>query len=304
MLWIKENDRAYSKLLRAAEKTSSALSEKLGDNLVAVYVYGSVARGDCVGSSDVDLHIVLRDYAQAKDLPHTNWVGDVPVEVSPHRLSFYKTTPDWLRENIDEAAGWEGLWEMEEIIVLYDPGDLISPFKERITPVLNDKSLLRARANISFKAATTEMEEVKRDISEGALDRALVHMYALGGGGDAYSGVAVQVLKTVIKFAGLPLTTRRIWLRFREACQKLNAPGLQSLLEGCYGMGRLDQKNLQEVFGEALSLANEVAAKPPFPEEPIHEVERFKLDFAEFTGGGEIGAAHVLHLGRIFGRLP
>lgn len=292
-----KSDRVVRELMQAAEKVSNMLSAKLGDNLVAVYVYGSVAREDCVGSSDVGLHIVLRDYSKAKDLPHTNWVDGVPVEAPPHQIYFYDKTPEWLLQNIDIAAKCEGLWEIDKIKVLYDPGNIVSSFRERIRPLLENKKLLKARANTSFKTAMAEMEEVKQNIDEGALDQALVHMYALGGGGDEYSGVAVQILKTVIKFSGLPLTTRRIWIRFTEACNKLDMPNLRKLLEDCYGMDRLDMKNLQEVFNEAFYLAKEVVAKSPVPDESINELERFKLTFREFMEGGEVGAAQVYLLG-------
>jgi len=292
-----ENSNAYLRLLRAAEEVSGILSKDLGDNLVASYVYGSVARGDCRESSDVDLHIVLSDYAQAKDVPHRKWVRNVQVDISPHPLSFYKTTPEWLLENINIVAGWEGLWEMAKIIVLYDPDNLVSSFREKITPVLNSKPLLKARANISFKAAMTEVAKVKKELSEGALDQALCYMYSLGGGGDEYSGAAVHVLKTVVKFSGLPLTTSRIWLRFKEACHKLNAPNLQNLMEHCYGMDQPDQRGPQDVVGEACHLADEVA-RSPVPEETKHGIERFKLAVAEYMKKGEIEAAHVFILGR------
>ena len=297
MLFVKKNDSTYLRLIRAAKKVSKALSKELGDNLLATYVYGSLARGDYRKSSDVDLHIVLGDYAQADDIPHTKWIGNIPVGVSPHPLAFYKTTPEWILENIDTAAGWEGLWELAKIIVLYDPDNLVSSFQEIITPILNNESLLKARANISFKAAKTEAAKVEKELSEGTLDQALVHMYALGGGGEEYSGAAVHVLKTIVKFSGLPLTTQRIWLRFMEACHKLNRSELQNLLEDCYGMDQLNRENLQEIVNETYNLVNDVIAKSLVPPEAIYNLERFKLAIAEHLERGEIGAAYVYILG-------
>jgi len=292
MLFVKKNDSTYLRLIRAAKKVSKALSKELGDNLLATYVYGSLARGDYRKSSDVDLHIVLEDYAQADDIPHTKWTGNIPVGVSPHPLAFYKTTPEWILENIDTAAGWEGLWELAKIIVLYDPDNLVSSFQEIITPILNNESLLKARANISFKAA-----KVEKELSEGTLDQALCFMYALGGGGEEYSGAAVHVLKTIVKFSGLPLTTQRIWLRFTEACHKLNRSELQNLLEDCYGMDQLNRENLQEIVNETYNLVNDVIAKSLVPPEAIYNLERFKLAIAEHLERGEIGAAYVYILG-------
>lgn len=296
-LFVKKSDSTYLRLIRAAKKVSKALSKELGDNLFAAYVYGSLARGDYRKSSDVDLHIVLRDYARADDIPHTKWVDDIPVGVSPHPLAFYKTTPKWILENINTAAGWEGLWELAKTIVLYDPDNLVSPFQEKITPTLNNETLLKARANISFKAAKTEAAKVEKELSEGTLDQALCHMYALGGGGDAYSGAAVHVLKTVVKFSGLPLTTQRIWLRFMEACSKLNMPELQNIMEDCYGMKRLNRENLQEIVSETYNLVDNVITESLASPEAIYDLKRFKLAIAEHLERGEIGAAHVYMLG-------
>jgi hypothetical protein len=121
-------------------------------------------------------------------------------------------------------------------------------------------------------------------------------MYALGGGGDAYSGAAVHILKTVVKFSGLPLTTQRIWLRFMEACRKLNILEIQNLLEDCYGINQLNQENLQEIIGETYNLVNDVI-KSLVPLEVTYDLERFKLAIAEHLERGETGAAYVYILG-------
>jgi hypothetical protein len=296
-LCMTESNGMRRRFVQAAEKVSRELSEELGSNLLAAYIYGSVARGNCRESSDVDLHIVVRDYAKVEHMPHMNWVGKIPVGVSPHPLSFYKISPEWVLRNIDVAAGWEGLWELDGVMILYDPSNLVFPFKEKITPILNNELLLKARANISFKTAMTEIAKVKRELSEAALDQAFVHMYALGGGGEEYSGAAVHVLKTVVKFSGLPLTKRRIWLRFKEACHKLNSSEIEGLLEGCYGMNRLDKKNLQEVFGKACDLINDIVTKSPVSEETIYDLEWFRLPFVEFMERAELQAALVYLLG-------
>jgi hypothetical protein len=293
---MKENNATFPRLFQAAKEVSATLSRDLGDNLEASYVYGSVARGDCVGSSDVDLHIVLRDYAQAEKIPHTIWAGNIPVGISPHPLAFYKTSPEWILENINTAAGWEGLWEMDKIIVLFDLDSLVSSFKEKTSQVIYSKSLLKARSNISFKAAETEAVKVKKDLSEAALDQANSHMYALGGGGDAYSGAAVHVQKTAVKFSGLPLTTRRIWLRFKEACLKLDALDLQKLMEDCYGINQMDTKGFQEIIDEAHQFTDKIA-KSPVSKETVYDLERFKLALNEFMESGETGATQVYILG-------
>jgi len=52
------------------KKALKALFKEFGENIVTVYIYGSVAQGDCVESSDVNVHIVLKDNVKLKDIPH------------------------------------------------------------------------------------------------------------------------------------------------------------------------------------------------------------------------------------------
>jgi len=49
------------------KKALKALFKEFGENIVTVYIYGSVARGDCVESSDVNVHIVLKDNVKLKE---------------------------------------------------------------------------------------------------------------------------------------------------------------------------------------------------------------------------------------------
>jgi hypothetical protein len=291
------DDETFVGFLGAAKKASEELSKESGDNLVASYVYGSLARGDYRESSDVDLHIVLRDYAQAESITHTKWVGSIPVGVSPHPLSFYQTTPEWILEHVDAAAHWEGLWELAKIIILHDPRNVVSTFQNKIIPILNNKALLKTRARLSFGTVKTEAAKVRKETGEDAIIQAICHMYALGGGGDAYSGAAVHVLKTVVRFSGLPLTTQRIWLRFVEACSKLDKPELKSLMEDCYGVSQLSQSSLQEIADESCSLIDLAIEGPLVSTEATCDLKRFKMAVTEHLEMGETGALCVYTLG-------
>ncbi|HOT06808.1 MAG TPA: nucleotidyltransferase domain-containing protein [Methanotrichaceae archaeon] len=48
-------------LLNLAHRYAAAAQEKLGDNLVSIALYGSVARGQATPSSDIDLFVVLQE---------------------------------------------------------------------------------------------------------------------------------------------------------------------------------------------------------------------------------------------------
>jgi len=48
-------------LLALARRYATAAQESLGDNLVSIALYGSVARGQATPSSDIDLFVVLQE---------------------------------------------------------------------------------------------------------------------------------------------------------------------------------------------------------------------------------------------------
>lgn len=50
-----------SLLLALAHRYAAAAQESLGDNLVSIALYGSVARGQATPSSDIDLFVVLQE---------------------------------------------------------------------------------------------------------------------------------------------------------------------------------------------------------------------------------------------------
>jgi predicted nucleotidyltransferase len=56
-----------SRKLRAlAEEYAAALREVLGDRLVSVVLFGSVARGQATASSDIDILVVVRDLPRSR----------------------------------------------------------------------------------------------------------------------------------------------------------------------------------------------------------------------------------------------
>jgi predicted nucleotidyltransferase len=60
-------ERNVSRVLRAlAEDYAAALQEVLGDRLVSVVLFGSVARGQATASSDIDLLVVVKDLPQSR----------------------------------------------------------------------------------------------------------------------------------------------------------------------------------------------------------------------------------------------
>jgi predicted nucleotidyltransferase len=91
-------------LRRAANRYADHLASALGDRLVAVVLFGSVARGDASEGSDIDLLIVARDLPEgqfarkallaAADLAFEADVGAAEAEGVEVRLARLVRTPD------------------------------------------------------------------------------------------------------------------------------------------------------------------------------------------------------------------
>ncbi|MCS7374926.1 MAG: hypothetical protein NDF56_08105 [archaeon GB-1845-036] len=52
---------------------------------------------------------------------------------------------------------------MEKIIILYDPQSIVFSFKEKITPIIHDKRLLKARVQISLETAINGIAKVEEN---------------------------------------------------------------------------------------------------------------------------------------------
>jgi len=90
-------------MTETVRKALSELKERLqsvyGNRLVAIILYGSVARGDYMEGSDVDVAIVLRGgFFAAKEI---NRVGPIVSEISLRygiTISVLPVPEDWWRE--------------------------------------------------------------------------------------------------------------------------------------------------------------------------------------------------------------
>ena len=103
----------------------------------------------------------------------------------------------------------------------------------------------------------------------------------------------------MIKLSGLPLTVRRIWIRFKEACNKLNMPEVQELLRNCYGMSQLKRETIQDVIDKVCYLIKKIIVKSLIPKEAIYDLRRSRLALSELLESGESEATHVYLLGAL-----
>jgi predicted nucleotidyltransferase len=94
-------EAALSDLERhALEAVVSALRERFGDDLVAVWLYGSLARGERHAESDIDLLVVVRnaDWRREHEVKDVAWeaADEAGVSVSAAYFSIMVGTPEWI----------------------------------------------------------------------------------------------------------------------------------------------------------------------------------------------------------------
>lgn len=85
--------------LRATEAIVDRLSRDLGDDLVAIWLYGSRARGERPHpESDVDLLVLIRDgdWRRGREVAHMAWEAADAAGANEGRFSVMVHTPEWL----------------------------------------------------------------------------------------------------------------------------------------------------------------------------------------------------------------
>ncbi len=113
-----------------AQKFVEALKREMGQRLLAVALFGSVARGQATEESDIDLLVVVNEKpsnALQECLLVRRQVEPYPLR----RISPIVTTPEMLRQNFLIL-----LDILDHGIILHDPegvlGDLLSRLKRRL----------------------------------------------------------------------------------------------------------------------------------------------------------------------------
>ena len=83
---------------RALDATVAALHERFGEDLVAVWLYGSRARGERHPESDVDVLVVIRgaDWRREHEVMDVAWDAAERVGASSAYFSVIVGTPEWI----------------------------------------------------------------------------------------------------------------------------------------------------------------------------------------------------------------
>ena len=113
-------------LLDLAKRYSKALVRRFGNRLIAVTVFGSVARGEASELSDIDLLLVFSDLPQGR-LSRRNFLGECPSEIEKkieklHENGVYADFVEHLKVK-SEILSTPFLYEVvQDGIALHDPG--------------------------------------------------------------------------------------------------------------------------------------------------------------------------------------
>lgn len=101
---------------RALNRAVAELREELGDDLLAVWLYGSRARGDVHDESDIDLMVVARGADQDRVLD-VFWQAAEAEDASPPHFSVHLETPESLADQRAIESFYIGAVERERIVL-------------------------------------------------------------------------------------------------------------------------------------------------------------------------------------------
>jgi predicted nucleotidyltransferase len=101
----------------------------IGDDLVAVALFGSVARGEARPDSDLDLYVVTRRPSLGDSRLHGIWGRiDASAEYQALVRAGYQATPSAIPHTVDDLARhpWILLDIAHHGVLLYDPGSVLA----------------------------------------------------------------------------------------------------------------------------------------------------------------------------------
>jgi len=202
-----------------------AIAESLrcdNPDVLGIYAYGSVGRGDATPVSDLDLHVVLPD---PPDPLHWTFEREgTVVGISYHERRMYEAD---LEQLLTEEQGTlrlsraESLWEAADAFILYDPRGLVARFVETASRVRRHPRLVRRRALLSIQDGLALLCQAQSQVTGGSLAGALNTLYRLTGGSGS-SGALPLALRALAQLGDEALSTRRLFLRARAAAARLD----------------------------------------------------------------------------------
>jgi len=121
------------------------LHKHLGDDLVAVALYGSWARGEGQPGSDIDLFIIARNLPKRR-FPRAQHVHRAVGGRFPHPVSIVAKEPEEFERHFPSLYLDLGL----DAVVLYDPQGYMTTRLARIKQLIQEAGLYRKRCDGDF----------------------------------------------------------------------------------------------------------------------------------------------------------
>ena len=117
-----------------AKQYSTLVETVLGDNLISVFLFGSVAREEDTEQSDIDIITVINEYPTADQLKKLGRTGRFNEQRGYGKfkdVSCALMTRDRFLSNLEMGAPREGVSPLTKALILYDTG-LMKDLKEQL----------------------------------------------------------------------------------------------------------------------------------------------------------------------------
>lgn len=196
--WLSEQRRVY------AERATEVLRAHLGDRLIAVGIYGSVARGTDGPFSDLEMHAIVRSPCEERYLAWT----EGPFKAS---LDVFDEATYLQRAGTVEADWPMTASEYTDVKATYDPtgllevarGRALNPPQESVEWALRD-ALLGHLFEYAGKARNARHASYWRHVPRLAVEAAMAGAWAVGLHRRHIYRTSATILDECLELADLP----------------------------------------------------------------------------------------------------
>jgi len=135
----------YIKLNTKISELVEKIKNSYKNNLIAIVLFGSAARGDFSQSSDIDLLLILKDSIESKRKRILDFYEKIGFEFENHFLSPLILTQEELRDFLSFYVGI-----LKDCKVLYDNANVVRELIEKIDKKKQKKEIIEKE----FKGTT------------------------------------------------------------------------------------------------------------------------------------------------------
>ncbi|MEM2926158.1 MAG: nucleotidyltransferase domain-containing protein [Candidatus Bathyarchaeia archaeon] len=258
-------------LMQIAREATQRILELRGD-VMALYLAGSVARGDATPTSDIDLGAIISQWENSEVLKPPLIIKGVQVScrLIP-RMRLLDIRRIWLEDPILP-------FQILESIRLYDPENILLRLKQRLEVFSKDNHLFKEKIKRCLVFAEERGRQVLEYLGHGISEERGVTslLYA----------VLYGIGPAVLMKAEVPPSQRRFLLRLEEACEVLDELPLYRKILQILGL----EKVSETWASEAPSILEELHKKTfyalfkfcePIYHKGINWLDRKTLDYVK-----------------------